>query len=790
MARWLRLALPMTRLKAALDRVVDNRGAPGVDGVTVFDFAAQGQAALAELQGDVVCGRYTAQPLRRAWLPRLDGKPPRPLGIPTVRDRVIQTAVAQTLAPLLEAEFEECSYAYRQGRSVRMAVERIASLQRQGYTWVVEADIERFFDTIPHAPLLARLDVLVDGDAELVALVRQWLTAPVRDEQAGTLTPVTGRGIPQGSPLSPALANLYLDHLDEALIDADHALVRYADDFVVLARSRERAEAAVELTGEVLDDLALRLNPLKTRVVSFEQGFEFLGWNFVRSLAVQSPPHRHARESGNPPFETPSPPPVGARIRGHDEGVVDTRAAEKPPPAPLPRRRIDPNAGALAQAFAEALAEQPAWAPDPVSAPRAPAPVPAPGPAQAAVPVPASAQPFDIEDFIAQADASDAPPERSDAADPLHPDAEDPASGGSADDTASTHDKADTPADSTPPPSLQRTLYLVDPAASLSTENRHLIVKREGAVLLDLPAVNVDQVVLLGRNAVTTPALVCCAQHGIAVALLSRTGRFYGRLEPPGGDAVRLQQAQFGAQQVPGFNLGLARQFVHGKLANAALVLSRYARSRREVAGAAKVQEAIQFHRRTAQQLKTLADLETLRGHEGAAAAAYFAAWRTWLTPTWTFGAREAQTRTDPVNALLDFGYTLLRHAVAGLIQARGLTPWLGHLHAVQSGHMALASDLMEEFRPIVVDTVVLNLCLNQRLRPDDFTINGGACTLKPTPAKLFIREIENRLNTEIRTTVDGELQDLRRLIDAQVRLLAQAYRMADATVYRPCVMK
>ncbi len=211
MARWLRLALPMTRLKAALDRVVDNRGAPGVDGVTVFDFAAQGQAALAELQGDVVCGRYAAQPLRRAWLPRPDGKPPRPLGIPTVRDRVIQTAVAQTLAPLLEAEFEECSYAYRQGRSVRMAVERIASLQRQGYTWVVEADIERFFDTIPHAPLLARLDVLVDGDAELVALVRQWLTAPVRDEQAGTLTPVTGHGIPQGSPLSPALANLYLD---------------------------------------------------------------------------------------------------------------------------------------------------------------------------------------------------------------------------------------------------------------------------------------------------------------------------------------------------------------------------------------------------------------------------------------------------------------------------------------------------------------------------------------------------------------------------------------------------
>ncbi len=587
--------------------------------------------------------------------------------------------------------------------------------------------------------------------------------------------------------------------------------MRYADDFVVLARSRERAEAAVELTGEVLDDLALRLNPLKTRVVSFEQGFEFLGWNFVRSLAVQSPPHRHSRESGNLPLVSsqasmdgsrdpsphPNPPPLGEGARpdlnapdllppagGGREGGLRGQPTSRPlllqptlgaaPAAPLPRRRIDPDAGALAQAFAEALAEQPAWTPDATPQRTTPAPQPQPGPEP------------DVEDFIAEADASDAPLTPPDPAEWQHPDAD---AGGVDVTDAPDHDTAPS-ANITPLPSLQRTLYLVDPAASLSTENRHLVVKREGAVLLDLPAVNVDQVVLLGRNAVTTPALVCCAQHGIAVALLSRTGRFYGRLEPPGGDAVRLQQAQFGAQQVPGFNLGLARQFVHGKLANAALVLSRYARSRREVAGAAKVQDAIQFHRRTAQQLKTIPDLDTLRGHEGAAAAAYFAAWRTWLAPTWTFGAREKQAGTDPVNALLDFGYTLLRHAVAGLIQARGLTPWLGHLHAVQSGHMALASDLMEEFRPIVVDTVVLNLCLNQRLRPEDFMVNGGAYTLKPTPAKLFIREIENRLNTETRTAVDGELQDLRRLIDAQVRLLAQAYRMADATVYRPCVMK
>lgn len=150
------------------------------------------------------------------------------------------------------------------------------------------------------------------------------------------------------------------------------------------------------------------------------------------------------------------------------------------------------------------------------------------------------------------------------------------------------------------------------------------------------------------------------------------------------------------------------------------------------------------------------------------------------------------QAGTDPINALLDLGYTLLRHAVAGLIQARGLNPWLGHLHAVKSGHMALASDLMEEFRAVVVDTVVLNLCLNGGLQPADFTERGGVYTLKPTPAKRFIREFETRLNTERQPPAGAgaELQDLRRLMDAQVRGLAAAYRQCDAARYRPAVFR
>ncbi len=234
MAALLRQALTQSRLKAAYARVLDNHGQPGVDGVDVESFGQGLDATLQTLRTDVLAGSYKPSALKRLWLPRT-GKSPRPIAVPVVRDRVLQTAVAMTITPLLEEEFEECSFAYRQGRSVRMAVERIGLLQRQGYHWVVEADIEQFFDQIPHEPLLAEFQTVV-RDEDLVALVRRWVKAPIRE--GDHLFPVD-RGVPQGSPLSPHLANLYLDHLDETLLDRGHALVRYADDFIVLSILRQ-----------------------------------------------------------------------------------------------------------------------------------------------------------------------------------------------------------------------------------------------------------------------------------------------------------------------------------------------------------------------------------------------------------------------------------------------------------------------------------------------------------------------------------------------------------------------
>lgn len=209
MAGLLRQSLTHARLREAWKRVRSNGGQPGVDGISIEDFETGHLPALDLLRQEVLGNRYHASELKRIWLPR-KGKSPRPIGIPVVRDRVLQTAVALTLAPIFEAEFEECSYAYRKGRSVRMAVERIGVLQRQGYRWVVEADIERFFDCIPHDRVLQALRDVAPDDA-LADLVRQWLTAPVQDGERLTQSTI---GIPQGSPISPMLANLYLNHLD------------------------------------------------------------------------------------------------------------------------------------------------------------------------------------------------------------------------------------------------------------------------------------------------------------------------------------------------------------------------------------------------------------------------------------------------------------------------------------------------------------------------------------------------------------------------------------------------
>lgn len=276
MTEWLQVKA----LRQGFQRVKENHGCAGVDGVTVEKFEADLDCQLKALQEEVESATYWAWPLRLIRVEKSPGSSEhRTLLVPAVRDRVLQTAVARWMEPRLEREFNDCSFGYRRGRGVRMAVERVWQLQQQGYRWVLDADIDAFFDSVDRRVALDRLAAVIHDDDLVLQLNRLWLDYCRWD---GLRIDRPALGIPQGAVISPMIANLILDRLDDALEGAGLMMVRYADDFVVLAKGRAAAERALELTSEALDDLRLRLHAGKTRVVRYQDGFQFLGVIFRR----------------------------------------------------------------------------------------------------------------------------------------------------------------------------------------------------------------------------------------------------------------------------------------------------------------------------------------------------------------------------------------------------------------------------------------------------------------------------------------------------------------------------
>jgi RNA-directed DNA polymerase len=270
----------LANLAAAWAKVQANAGASGVDGQTIEQFSQNAEWHLKELQAQLRQGSYQPQPVRRAWIDKPGSTEQRPLGIPAVRDRIVQTALRHVLEPIWEAEFAEHSYGFRPGRGCLDALRRVDELLKSGYTVVVDADLKGYFDSIPHDRLMAEVRRKV-GDGRVLHLIEQYLEAKVMDGLE-EWTPV--RGTPQGAVISPLLSNLYLDELDHVAAAAGLAMVRYADDFVIMCRNEAEAKRALELVGNWVANRGLTLHPEKTRLVDTKQagGFDFLGYHFER----------------------------------------------------------------------------------------------------------------------------------------------------------------------------------------------------------------------------------------------------------------------------------------------------------------------------------------------------------------------------------------------------------------------------------------------------------------------------------------------------------------------------
>lgn len=268
-------------LFAAARKVLGKAGAAGVDHQTVEDFDEQGQEELRRLHQQLCEDSYRPALVRRVWIPKPGSTEKRPLGIPTVRDRVVQTALVHVIEPILDNAFHEQSYGFRHGRGCHQALHRVEALLNAGHVYVVDADLKSYFDTIPKDRLLAMVQRHI-SDSRVLRLIKMYLDQGIMEELR-TWTPEAG--VPQGAVLSPVLSNLYLNPLDHRMAELGYAMVRYADDFVILCRSAEEAQAALAEVQRWVSEAGLTLHPTKTQIVdSREKSFAFLGYTFRGKL--------------------------------------------------------------------------------------------------------------------------------------------------------------------------------------------------------------------------------------------------------------------------------------------------------------------------------------------------------------------------------------------------------------------------------------------------------------------------------------------------------------------------
>lgn len=681
------LALADQNLLAAWQRVCENDGAPGSDGVTLEAFGAGLMQRLAALRAQVREGRYATQPLLEVALER-PGKSPRLLGIPAVRDRVLQTAVTLVLMPILDPHFEDTSFAYRPGRSVAMAVDRVVAGRQRGYRWVVDADIHGFFDAIPHEALIGRLHPFL-ADQTLLPLIRQWLGAPTKT--SGGMRKRT-LGVPQGAPISPLFANLYLDPFDETMLaDPARWLVRYADDFVILTKSQDDAEQALEEASRWLEANGLMLNFDKTRVSQFASGFDFLG----------------------------------VRFEGETQWAIDPESA----PWVLPKhlRPYRPATKPVASAKKSALAGRRHSCP--------------------AHPVPCI--PHEVE-------------------------ADHPALSG-----------AEIDVDPDAPP-LLRTIYLSEPGAYLHREGERIVINKDEEELISIPIEKIDQVFVTGEGAISFGALRWLMRKQVVVLVADAAGQPVGAFRNDAAGHIRLRRRQFERGRDAAFALSAAQAIVAGKVANSRLLLRRYYRFRTEKhnphdPSLAELQQAV----------ARAASLNAVRGHEGAAARLYFDGMRGLLSPQWDFTGRRRQPPVDPVNAMFSYGYGILYHTLLTLLCRHGLDPHVGTLHADKEHHASLASDLMEEFRPLVVDAVVLKLLLSGKVSPADFEYGGSDYPVRLSThlRKEFVTAVEAKMTSPLTHPYSGKTIDYRRAMLYQVAHWADVVT-GIAPIYRPLVLR
>lgn len=338
------------------------------------------------------------------------------------------------------------------------------------------------------------------------------------------------------------------------------------------------------------------------------------------------------------------------------------------------------------------------------------------------------------------------------------------------------------------PPKLfsLRTLYIQEHGTVLRCEDERLRVCKDDQELLDLPAFKIDQIILFGNAMVTTPAMKFCLRNNIPIITLSGRGEFFGVIESTNNQNVLLHQRQFERLADERFVLETARRIVAGKIANCRALLQR----RQRAAADGRLAKAIAAIEEIKNRLAAAETVDQARGYEGSAAARYYDGLAACFSPPFEFKGRNRRPPLDPVNALLSFGYTLLFYNIYAIARGRGLSPYVGSLHSIRQGHPALCSDLIEEFRAPVVDSLITALLNKRVIGQGDFyysETSGGkrGCFLTDRARRTFITQFEQRINTLVQHPRAGLNVTWRGCIDIQVGHYIQLLR-GEAAEYLP----
>ncbi|BCX10749.1 MULTISPECIES: CRISPR-associated endonuclease Cas1 [Fischerella] len=652
--------------------------AAGVDDISLDLFASAINDQLPILLRQLQQESYRASPAKGFYLSKSSGGK-RLVGIPTVRDRIVQRLLLEELYFPLEDTFLDCSYAYRPGRNIQQAVQHLYSYYQFQPKSIIKADIAEFFDSLCWALLLTALEEL-----SLEPIVVQLLEGQLKSGIviAGKLI-YPGQGVLQGGILSGALANLYLTAFDKKCLSHGINLVRYGDDFAIACNSWLEANRTLDKVTTWLGELYLHLQPDKTQIFAPGDEFTFLGYRFAGGEVYAPPSPVVTREgewvtngSGLPYFRPKQRP---------------TKSVSRPPKA----CSID----------------------KPIKFPTAPIS-------------------HLWQDFMS-------------------------------------------------------TLYVTDQGAYLSVKNQQFQVFYQGELRIKIPVSRVSNVVLFGCCNVSHGAASLALRRRIPIMYLSQKGRYFGRLQVEGDAKVEYLMRQVECCQNPEFTRRQAEAIVTAKIHNSRILLMRLKRRKSSEFDDNLVKEAIKDLDTLMDKLPFAESMDALRGYEGRAATVYFQALGSLFSSVFKFEKRTKRPPTDPVNSLLSLGYTLLSQNVFSFIQAIGLHGHFGNLHVPRDNHPALVSDLMEEFRAQLVDSLVAYLINSNIFTEDDFTPpdEKGGVYLQPHALKKFLKHWEEKLQSELTHPNTGYKVSFRRCLELQVREYV-ACLMGEVKIYRPMIWK